>query len=124
VITCSHCHKSKEPCDFEFYHSLNRHSKWCRRCKVESYKGFQKSARKRGPAGDAMRAYTEKYWRENDWRCVYCGEFLTPQNITEDHVKSLVKGGTGDMYNIDFACRSCNSSKQDRPIDKWKGGEI
>jgi 5-methylcytosine-specific restriction endonuclease McrA len=36
-----------------------------------------------------------------------------------DHVVALANGGTDDVENLVPACKSCNSSKQDKPVELW-----
>lgn len=45
-------------------------------------------------------------------KCAYCG--CTPDEITQDHVIPITKGGTYTMHNIVPACRPCNSGKGNR----------
>ncbi len=116
--SCARCLRAKSESDFEYYQSLHRFSRWCKHCKWEFYRSFQRAARKRGPAGDAMRKAFDTQLKQNDFLCVFCGGQLTHGNITEDHVIPLVKGGSGDVTNMQFACRSCNSAKQED--EKWK----
>lgn len=50
----------------------------------------------------------------HDHRCAYC---LTPGlKLTVDHVVALSRGGCHEPSNIVPACRSCNSTKNNRPI--------
>jgi 5-methylcytosine-specific restriction endonuclease McrA len=50
--------------------------------------------------------------------CRYCGVALDARNRTLDHVLALSMGGTHTRDNLVHACRSCNSSKQDRASPK------
>ena len=58
--------------------------------------------------------------------CVYCGADLrnaAPANVTLDHLLPRSADGSNDATNLVTACRSCNSSRQDRPwIDYATGG--
>lgn len=58
--------------------------------------------------------------------CAYCGTDLRsaePANVTLDHLLPRSAGGTNDATNLITACRSCNSSRQDKPwIDFAPGG--
>ena len=47
--------------------------------------------------------------------CVYC---LAPAT-QRDHVEALMPGGTNDIENIVPACKSCNSSKNAKPLLVW-----
>jgi uncharacterized protein YihD (DUF1040 family) len=49
--------------------------------------------------------------------CGYCGKKL--KNLTQDHVVPVSKGGGYVKQNIIPACRSCNSSKQNKDIETW-----
>lgn len=54
----------------------------------------------------------------DDFRCLYCGADLRdadPRDITLDHVKAHVDGGTNKPDNLVTACVSCNCSKKDTP---------
>lgn len=69
--------------------------------------------------------------------CEYCGadgwvewEGPTPSGwirlveITVDHVVPVTRGGTEDLANLVWACRSCNSSKGDMPLAEWPGYRV
>lgn len=46
-----------------------------------------------------------------DYRCVFCG---SGEDITQDHIIPLSKGGQNIIENIQPLCRSCNSKKRDK----------
>ena len=48
--------------------------------------------------------------------CCYCG---ADESLTIEHVVALNDGGWHVPSNILGACRSCNSSKQDSPVEQW-----
>ena len=48
--------------------------------------------------------------------CVYCG---SNENITQDHVIPISRGGHHSIGNLVPACLSCNSRKQKRFITEW-----
>lgn len=65
------------------------------------------------------------YLRDS-FRCVYCCEDLhaaDPRDITLDHVKAKADGGSNLPANLVTACRSCNSSRQDKPLKRFCGPE-
>jgi len=65
------------------------------------------------------------YLRDS-FRCVYCCGDLhgaEPTDITLDHIKCHVDGGSNDASNLVTACRSCNCSRQDKPVAKFCGVE-
>lgn len=49
--------------------------------------------------------------------CVYCG---ATENITQDHVIPIHRGGHHSAGNLVSACLSCNSSKQTKFITEWR----
>jgi 5-methylcytosine-specific restriction endonuclease McrA len=83
-----------------------------------------------------MAALKSGSWIRNDKRlaiylrdrftCVYCLTDLhdsKPFDITLDHVKCREKGGHNHESNLITACRSCNSSRQDKPLTRFAGPE-
>ena len=66
--------------------------------------------------GEAKRIWKEQI--KNDWNhsCAYCG---SSKNLTLDHVKPKAHGGKDDARNVICACRACNHSKGNTPIEKW-----
>ena len=51
--------------------------------------------------------------------CFYCGAEIPKEELTADHVFPRIKGGTNDMDNIIFVCKSCNSSKGKKDLLEW-----
>lgn len=65
------------------------------------------------------------YLRDS-FRCVYCCADLhdaDPRDITLDHVTCKVDGGSNEAANLVTACRSCNCSRQDKPLARFAGPE-
>jgi len=52
-------------------------------------------------------------WRNS---CAYCG---ATHDITADHVLPIRHHGLDEPLNIVPACRFCNSSKNDSPVESW-----
>lgn len=48
-----------------------------------------------------------------NYSCAFCG---TQEDITQDHIIPLSKGGLNVIENIQPLCRKCNSSKRDKLI--------
>lgn len=72
----------------------------------KSYEGRrQEYAAKRPKLVRAMRM------RGDAWECRQC---KSTDSISVDHIRPLVRGGTNDLDNLQFLCRSCNSKKGDR----------
>lgn len=60
------------------------------------------------------------------FRCLYCLQDLhgaDPADITLDHLKPHVDGGTNHESNLITACRGCNCSRQDTPLSRFAGSE-
>ena len=49
-------------------------------------------------------------------RCAYCG---SAERLTLDHVVALANGGSHTEDNLVVACKSCNSSKGQKPLEEW-----
>ena len=54
------------------------------------------------------------------FRCQYCGERFTSQELTFDHVIPRSAGGETVWQNILSCCVECNKHKRDRPAN-WSG---
>ena len=52
-----------------------------------------------------------------DGACVYCRSMT---NLQVDHIIPRSMGGTDDPNWIVAACRSCNTSRQAKPIHEWE----
>ena len=58
--------------------------------------------------------------------CLYCLRDLhgvAPSDITLDHVKPGHFAGNHHESNLVTCCRSCNSSRQDKPLSRFAGPE-
>lgn len=55
------------------------------------------------------------YIRDNH-RCQYCGERLSPRDLTIDHVHPRCLGGDTSWENCTTACFSCNTHKSNKLI--------
>lgn len=53
--------------------------------------------------------------------CIYCGSL---DNITNEHVMPLSKGGVDGIGNLAPACLSCNTSKGGRTVMEWRISKI
>lgn len=52
--------------------------------------------------------------------CVYCGSTVEEGAfLTLDHITPCELGGSNEATNLITACRSCNSSKCDRPLKQF-----
>lgn len=82
-------------------------------------KNREKSNRYRAlKAGATIEPVDEQMIYERDGHmCLYCGETHKP--LTLDHIEALNNGGSHCEDNLLMACRRCNSSKRDKPLEDW-----
>ena len=43
--------------------------------------------------------------------CIYCGNKLTMENVTSDHIIPISKGGNNCQVNIVISCKNCNNER-------------
>lgn len=131
-IKCRAEHQSgKNSCRYVHGHgnkgTPEQRHKWYKKCYLKTKRkwlerGRNHKLRRRNVEGN----HTTKEWNEllkkHDFKCYYCGEKMTqeegPKKVTKDHVVPLIKGGTDNISNIVPACKSCNSSKGAKIIEK------
>ena len=54
-------------------------------------------------------------------RCAYCGRTIEHKNdMTIDHIKPRALGGSNDLSNLLFSCKSCNSAKASSTIEFYR----
>lgn len=51
-----------------------------------------------------------------DYKCPYCGEYLSPEKVTGDHITPRCFGGTKALANILPVCYTCNHVKAHKDI--------
>lgn len=56
-------------------------------------------------------------FERDGFTCQYCG--AVGRRLECDHIIPASKGGYADMRNLTTACRDCNQSKRDTPLDEW-----
>jgi 5-methylcytosine-specific restriction endonuclease McrA len=78
----------------------------------------RRRARKKGAGG----VVSESAWMQlcNHYGnvCLRCG---SSENITQDHIVPLSKGGSHTIDNLQPLCKSCNCSKHDKIVDYRPG---
>jgi len=71
--------------------------------------------RQRGPNGKVQKAIRLRLWRRDQRygfvRCHWCGEALTREQVTKDHLRARCFGGSDALTNIVPACRRCNNRR-------------
>jgi hypothetical protein len=53
-------------------------------------------------------------------QCQYCGAFKRESWLSIDHVIPISKGGCNCLDNLKLCCRSCNSRKGERTLEKFR----
>jgi len=62
-------------------------------------------------------------WNKTGGRCYYCGVALnpfTPGGLTYDHMIPQSRDGEHLIENLVLACKSCNSSKNDKTVEEYR----
>ena len=80
----------------------------------------------------ASGSHTEREWLELVGRCMHscmgCGRQLPLNDLTQDHITPLSKGGGDEIENILPLCGSCNSRKGTRGVEwyaeQWAAMEL
>ena len=54
-----------------------------------------------------------------NWQCAYCGEHLTIDTATLDHIIPKFKGGHSVKSNLCCCCSHCNSEKGSDGLNSW-----
>ncbi len=57
----------------------------------------------------------ERVLARDAYRCVYCGQLYTADELTLDHVEPRLRGGDHSEGNLVTACRACNTRKGSQP---------
>ncbi len=60
------------------------------------------------------------------FQCIYCLKdlsYASPMDITLDHLKTKSDQGNNHESNLITACRSCNCSRQDKPLSRFTSKE-
>jgi len=60
------------------------------------------------------------------FQCIYCLRDLhgaEPFDVTLDHIVCQSDGGSNEASNLVTACRHCNCSRQDKPLERFAGPE-
>lgn len=60
----------------------------------------------------------QNVYARDGYRCQYCAERFSAEDLTYDHVVPKRAGGRREWTNIVSACRPCNSRKADRTCDQ------
>lgn len=72
------------------------------------------------PVNSAPKFCRRSIMLRDRFRCQYCGQRFTSEELTLDHVIPREKGGTTVWDNILSACVDCNTSKRNQHA-QWSG---
>lgn len=112
-----------------------RKVKWTRCCSIcgETKTAMHFSVNPRGPGGRTAwclvcgrerrqkinaPGHARKAWVGG--QCHYCGDELTSENQSTDHVTPRCLGGTDSPENLVLCCKPCNSSKKHFTVEQWR----
>jgi len=60
----------------------------------------------------------KEIFERDKWTCFYCGERVTPENVTLDHYMPQSKGGKHTKDNLKTTCIMCNSIKSGKAYEE------
>lgn len=83
------------------------------------YNNRRYRARRMGAEGSHTLEEWEEKKKEFNHTCLMCGKAEPEITLTVDHIVPLIGGGTDYINNIQPLCKSCNSIKRDRPMEKY-----
>ena len=63
-----------------------------------------------------------QWWkrRRSAGKCHYCGNKVSPRELTMDHIVPIVRGGKSTKGNVVPACKTCNNKKKHSLLMDWE----
>ncbi len=52
--------------------------------------------------------------------CQYCGKSTAFDVAQLDHIIPLIEGGSNEISNMRYACKSCNVGKNSKPLEDFR----
>lgn len=66
----------------------------------------------------ALTRHNDKLFERDRHLCAYCGNVFKREDLTREHIHPVSKGGKDAWMNVVTACKDCNWSKADLPLEK------
>jgi ssDNA-binding Zn-finger/Zn-ribbon topoisomerase 1 len=64
--------------------------------------------------------FAKEFLQENkNPKCIYCGNLLTVENATSDHIIPISEGGNNTQVNLIVVCKECNSERGNMEFIKY-----
>jgi 5-methylcytosine-specific restriction enzyme A len=63
-----------------------------------------------------------QWWKRrcDKGQCHWCGQAVTPKELTMDHIVPISRGGKSTKNNVVPACKSCNTHKKQLLPMEWE----
>ncbi len=81
---------------------------------------IRRKVRLRKNGGLHSKAEWEALKAKHNWMCLSCKRTEPVIKLTKDHIISVFHGGTDNIQNIQPLCRSCNTKKGSKLIEKLR----
>lgn len=67
-----------------------------------------------------MSDFKTKVFEKFNGRCAYCGNEITVNNMTVDHIYPKSLGGSLSMFNCNPSCTRCNTLKANGTVEELR----
>lgn len=116
--------KAEQDSNYYFSNKLyisEYYKEWVRKNKnhLRAYQSAYKFKRLQKAIENGNNTLTTKEINELLIKHPYCEYCKSTKNLSIDHIIPIIKGGSNSVLNVTVACRSCNSSKNDKLLQEW-----
>lgn len=65
---------------------------------------------------------SSQWWKRRcaKGQCHYCGDSISPSELTMDHIVPIARGGKSTKGNLVPACKTCNNKKKQLLPMEWE----